>query len=99
MATDSEEILIELFELIEKRKETLPEGSYTTELLTHEKGRDFVLEKVGEETTEFVLAAKEDDQDAILHEGADIVYHLLVALAVADLTVEDLYDELQTRRE
>lgn len=99
MATDSEETLIELFELIEKRKETLPEGSYTTELLTHEKGRDFVLEKLGEETTEFVLAAKEDDQDAILHEGADIVYHLLVALAVADLTVEDLYDELQTRRE
>ncbi len=99
MATDSEETLIELFELIEKRKETLPEESYTTELLTNEKGRDFVLEKLGEETTEFVLAAKEDDQDAILHEGADIVYHLLVALAVADLTVEDLYDELQTRRE
>lgn len=99
MAADADETLIELFELIEKRKETLPEESYTTELLTHEKGRDFVLEKLGEETTEFVLAAKADDQDAILHEGADIVYHLLVALAVADLTVEDLYDELQTRRE
>jgi phosphoribosyl-ATP pyrophosphohydrolase len=93
----SEDILAELFETIESRKETLPEGSYTADLLTHEKGENAVLEKLGEETTELVLATKDGDQDEVAHEAADLVYHLLVVLAMQGMDVEDLLRELEAR--
>jgi len=96
--TDDEAILDELFAVIEDRKETLPEGSYTASLFTHEKGENAVLEKLGEETTELILAAKDDDHDEIAHESADIVYHLLVLLAMKDMDLADLRAELRERR-
>ena len=96
LATD--DVLDDLFAVIEERKETLPEDSYTASLFTHEKGENAVLEKIGEETTELVLAAKDDDHEEITHESADIVYHLLVLLAMQDMDLEDLRAELQTRR-
>ncbi len=92
------EVLSELFAVIEDRKETLPEGSYTASLFTHEKGENAVLEKIGEESTELVLAAKDDDRQEIAHESADIVYHLLVLLSMHDMQLDDLRDELETRR-
>lgn len=94
----ADDILEELFSVIERRKAELPEASYTASLFTHEKGENAVLEKLGEETTEFVLAAKDGDTEDLAHEGADIVYHLLVVLALYDLTVEDLKAELAERR-
>ncbi|MCL9814659.1 phosphoribosyl-ATP diphosphatase [Natranaeroarchaeum aerophilus] len=94
----SEDVLDELFDVIEDRKKNLPEGSYTTSLFTHEKGENEVLEKLGEETTELILAAKDDDTDEIAYESADIVYHLLVLLAMKDMNVEDLRAELAERR-
>ena len=94
----TEEILDELFAVIEARKETTPEDSYTAALLTHERGQNAALEKLGEETTEFVLAAKDGDEDEIAHEAADIVYHLLVVLAIHDMGLEDLRAELAERR-
>ena len=94
----SEDIIEELFAVIEDRKATLPEDSYTTSLFTHEKGENAVLEKLGEETTELVLAAKDEDREEIAHESADIVYHLLVLLAMQDMDVEDLKAELRERR-
>jgi phosphoribosyl-ATP pyrophosphohydrolase len=94
----ADEILDELFAVIEDRKENLPEDSYTTSLFTHEKGENAVLEKLGEETTELLLAAKDDDDEELAHEAADIVYHLLVLLAMKDMTLADLRDELATRR-
>ena len=93
-----EEILDELFAIIESRKAELPEGSYTASLFTHEKGENAVLEKLGEETTELVLAAKDDDTDELAHEAADIVYHLLVLLSIKGMTLEDLREELGERR-
>lgn len=93
-----DETLRELFSVIEDRKTTLPEGSYTASLFTHEKGENAVLEKLGEECTELILAAKDDDQAEIAHESADIVYHLLVLLAMYDMQLADLLDELATRR-
>ncbi|QCC59076.1 phosphoribosyl-ATP diphosphatase [Natrinema thermotolerans] len=93
-----EETLEELFAVIEDRKETLPEDSYTASLFTHEKGENAVLEKLGEETTELVLAAKDDDHEEIAHESADIVYHLLVLLAMKDVELSDLEAELEARR-
>lgn len=94
----SEDLLRDLFALIEDRKENLPEGSYTTSLFTHEKGENRVLEKLGEEATEFVLAAKDGDEEELAHEGADIVYHMLVVLAMHDMDADDLLDELRQRR-
>ncbi|WP_424017546.1 phosphoribosyl-ATP diphosphatase [Halorientalis pallida] len=96
--TDTDAVLDELFAVIEDRKERLPEDSYTASLFTHEKGENAVLEKLGEETTELVLAAKDDDHEEIGHEAADIVYHLLVLLAMKDMDVADLRAELRERR-
>ena len=93
-----DDVLEELFVVIEDRKETLPEDSYTASLFTHEKGENAVLEKLGEETTELVLAAKDDDHEELAHESADIVYHLLVLLSMKGMTVEDLTAELERRR-
>jgi phosphoribosyl-ATP pyrophosphohydrolase len=94
----TDEVLDELFAVIESRKEELPEGSYTASLFTHEKGENAVLEKLGEETTELLLAAKDDDREELAHEAADIVYHLLVLLSMQGLTVADLREELADRR-
>ncbi|MFC7167032.1 phosphoribosyl-ATP diphosphatase [Halospeciosus flavus] len=94
----SEDLLRDLSAVIEDRKENLPEGSYTTSLFTHEKGENRALEKLGEEATEFVLAAKDADEEELAHEGADIVYHMLVVLAMHDVDVDDLLDELRERR-
>jgi phosphoribosyl-ATP pyrophosphohydrolase len=91
------DVLDSLFATIEARKRDLPEDSYTASLFTHERGENAVLEKLGEESTEIVLAAKDDDDAELLHESADFVYHLLVLLAMRGLTVDDLRDELEAR--
>jgi phosphoribosyl-ATP pyrophosphohydrolase len=91
------DVLDELFETIEDRKRELPDGSYTASLFTHEKGENAVLEKIGEETTEAILAAKDDDDEELLYESGDLVYHLLVLLAMKDLDLEDLREELESR--
>ncbi|OIB58560.1 phosphoribosyl-ATP diphosphatase [Natrialba sp. SSL1] len=93
-----DDTLDELFAVIEDRKETLPEDSYTASLFTHDKGENAVLEKLGEETTELILAAKDDDDEEIAYEAADIVYHLLVLLSMKDMEIEDLETELEARR-
>jgi phosphoribosyl-ATP pyrophosphohydrolase len=94
----ADDVLDELFAVIEDRKAELPDDSYTASLFTHEKGQNAVLEKLGEETTELLLAAKDGDRDAIAHESADIVYHLLVLLSTHDMALEDLRAELEERR-
>ncbi|WP_135365995.1 phosphoribosyl-ATP diphosphatase [Halosimplex halophilum] len=94
----TDDVLDELFAVIEDRKAELPEDSYTASLFTHEKGENAVLEKLGEETTELLLAAKDDDREEVAHESADIVYHLLVLLAMKDMDLADLRDELAERR-
>ena len=98
MNDDTGDVIDELFAVIEDRKANLPEDSYTASLFTHEKGDNAVLEKLGEETTELILAAKDDDTDELAHESADIVYHLLVLLSMKDMDVDDLRAELAKRR-
>ncbi|GAB6860467.1 phosphoribosyl-ATP diphosphatase [Haloplanus litoreus] len=90
-------VLDALFATIEDRRDELPEGSYTASLFTHEKGENATLEKIGEEATEVVLAAKDDDSEQLVAESADLVYHLLVLLAMKGLTVDDLRAELEDR--
>ncbi len=92
------DVLDDLFEVIEDRKETLPEDSYTASLFTHEKGENAVLEKLGEEMTELILAAKDDDHEEIAYEGSDVIYHLLVLLSMKDMEPADLREELESRR-
>ena len=93
----SEAVLDELFATIEARKEELPEGSYTASLFTHEKGENAVLEKIGEESTEAILAAKDDDREELTAESCCRDYHLLVLLAMKDIDLDDLRDELRSR--
>ena len=98
MDNTDEEIIDEVFAVIEDRKAELPDDSYTASLFTHEKGENAVLEKLGEETTELILAAKDDDREELAHEAADIVYHLLVLLSMKEMDLEDLREELAERR-
>ncbi|PSP73164.1 phosphoribosyl-ATP diphosphatase [Halobacteriales archaeon QS_3_64_16] len=98
LTSDERAVLDELFAVIEQRRDTLPEDSYTASLFTHEKGENEVLEKIGEETTEVLLAAKDNDNEELAGEAADLVYHLLVLLAMKDMTLADLRKELRERR-
>ncbi|WP_435118718.1 phosphoribosyl-ATP diphosphatase [Halolamina sp. C58] len=86
-----------LFETIEQRKRELPEDSYTASLFTHEKGENAVLEKLGEESTELILAAKDDDRPELAAESADFLYHLLVLFSMKGMEPDDLREELESR--
>jgi phosphoribosyl-ATP pyrophosphohydrolase/phosphoribosyl-AMP cyclohydrolase len=90
-----EGVLQALYAVIEGRKETRPEGSYTTYLFN--AGLDKILKKVGEEATETVIAAKNDD-GRLPAETADLIYHLLVLLVEQGVSLEDVGDELKRRR-
>lgn len=89
-------ILDELFGVIEDRRRTLPEGSYTTYLFT--RGIDKIGKKVGEEAAEVIIAAKNGVPDRIAEEVADLWYHTLVALAATGVTPDDVYAVLAKRR-
>ena len=84
-----------LFELLEERKETKPEGSYTSYLF--EKGLDKILKKVGEECTEVIIAAKAEDRRETIYEIADLCYHVMVLMAEQDITPEEIQKELASR--
>ena len=90
-------ILNDLFQLIETRKRDLPEGSYTTYLF--EKGLDKILKKVGEESSETIIAAKNEDKPALVSETVDLLYHLLVLLAERGISLDEVRDELVGRHQ
>lgn len=84
-----------LYELLLDRKAKLPEGSYTTYLF--QKGIDKILKKVGEETTEVIIAAKADDKRDTVYEIADLAYHVMVLMTQMGITVDDIKNELTSR--
>lgn len=84
-----------LIKLIEGRKINKTEGSYTTYLF--EKGLDKILKKVGEESTEVIIAAKADDKRETVYEIADLTYHLLVLMIEMGISLEDIHRELASR--
>lgn len=84
-----------LYRLLQERKEKLPEGSYTTYLF--EKGTDKILKKIGEESTEVIIAAKDNDQEATVYEIADLCYHIMVLMVQNGITLQDITDELAGR--
>ena len=84
-----------LLQLLKGRKETLPEGSYTTYLF--QKGIDKILKKVGEENTEVIIAAKADDKKETVYEIADLCYHVMVLMVEMGISLEDVHKELASR--
>lgn len=84
-----------LMELIKGRKTDKKEGSYTTYLF--EKGLDKILKKVGEESTEVIIAAKAQDKKETVYEIADLAYHVLVLMAEAGISIDDIRNELASR--
>ena len=84
-----------LMELLQGRKEEKPEGSYTTYLF--EKGLDKILKKIGEESTEVIIAAKAEDKRETIYEIADLAYHVMVLMTQAGITMEDVHRELASR--
>jgi phosphoribosyl-ATP pyrophosphohydrolase len=94
-----DQILIQLAETLEQRKQTNPDSSYVAGL--HHKGLNAILEKVGEEAVETVLAAKEvqagGDQQQLINETADLWFHTLVMLSHVDLGPQQVLEVLQKR--
>ena len=85
----------DLMKLIEGRKTEKKEGSYTTYLF--EKGLDKILKKVGEESTEVIIAAKDRDKKETVYEIADLAYHVMVLMIEAGISLEDIHRELASR--
>ncbi len=93
---EAEEFSLEaLMKLIEGRKTDKKEGSYTTYLF--EKGLDKILKKVGEESTEVIIAAKAQDKAETIYEISDLVYHVMVLMIEAGITLDDISKELASR--
>jgi phosphoribosyl-AMP cyclohydrolase / phosphoribosyl-ATP pyrophosphohydrolase len=88
-------ILGKLESVIAQRDAERPEGAYTTYLF--EKGVDKILKKVGEETAEVIIAAKNKDNDELRYEASDLIFHLMVLLRDAKLPLDDLMRELESR--
>lgn len=85
----------QLFELIRGRKTNPQEGSYTTYLF--DKGLDKILKKVGEESTEVIIAGKAQDKRETVYEIADLAYHVMVLMIEAGISLEDIHRELASR--
>lgn len=88
--------LTQVFDVILKRRDQPQTGSYTNQLL--KGGSNKILKKVGEETAEFIMACKDDDPQGIASEAADVIYHLLVALAYQGVNLRQVYQVLAQRR-
>ncbi|MBP1964853.1 bifunctional phosphoribosyl-AMP cyclohydrolase/phosphoribosyl-ATP diphosphatase HisIE [Paenibacillus aceris] len=88
-------ILGELEAVIASRDAERPEGAYTTYLF--EKGVDKILKKVGEETAEVIIAAKNKDNDELRYEASDLIFHLMVLLRNNKLPLDDIMKELANR--
>ncbi len=84
-----------LMKMIRGRKTKKKEGSYTTYLF--EKGIDKILKKVGEESTEVIIAAKADDKKETIYEIADLAYHVMVLMTEMDISLDDITAELASR--
>lgn len=99
MADTDLSILNQVYDIILDRKENFDENSYVCKLLNHRKGVNKILEKVGEEATETILAVRNEDHDEIVYETSDLIFHLLVMLAANDITLEEIAAELSARHE
>jgi len=94
--TNSDQLLDRLYGIVKERNEQRPEGSYTTYLFN--EGLDKILKKFGEESTETIVAAKNDEDERLVAEVADLVYHLIVLLVARGISLDQIREELARRR-
>lgn len=87
--------LEELYRIIKDRQEKMPAGSYTASLFS--EGEDRIIQKVGEEAIETVIAAKGNKRQRLISELADLYFHLLVLMAKKEIKPEEIFDELEKR--
>lgn len=85
----------ELYNIISDRKKKLPEGSYIASLF--KMGKDRIVQKVGEETVEVIIAAKNSDKNRAIEEIADLWFHLLILMNNQDIEPSDILDALEKR--
>ncbi len=93
--SSSNEILAQLTDIIEQRKEAKADDSYVASLFT--KGREKILKKVGEEAFETVMAAQEGDKEHLVYETADLWFHTMIMLSEQNLSADDVLQELARR--
>ncbi|PFK45522.1 phosphoribosyl-ATP diphosphatase [Bacillus cereus] len=91
-----EDVLKSLYETIGQRKENPILESYTNYLFT--KGEDKILKKIGEECTEVVIAAKNDNKEELVKEMVDVIYHCFVLLVEKNVSLEDVLEEVKERQ-
>lgn len=96
--TLQERVLEELWNVVNDRFDHPKDSSYISRLISTEKGSDRTLEKIGEEATEFIIAAKNGDRGRIISEAADLQFHFLIALRAYGVTFQEVIDELSSRR-
>jgi phosphoribosyl-AMP cyclohydrolase / phosphoribosyl-ATP pyrophosphohydrolase len=89
-------LLAQLYKLIENRERERPDGAYTTYLF--DKGIDKILKKVGEESAETIIAAKNEEAKPLVSEVSDLIYHLLVLLVARGVSLDQIREELAQRR-
>ena len=85
----------QVYEVIRERKQSSPEKSYVASLMT--KGTDAILKKIGEESAEIIIAAKNKNRNEQIHEITDLWFHLLILLVDRGLTLEDISKEFEKR--
>jgi phosphoribosyl-AMP cyclohydrolase / phosphoribosyl-ATP pyrophosphohydrolase len=96
MPQNPTDLLIELENIIDERRGNRPEDSYVASLFT--KGINKIAQKVGEEAVELVIEAKDDDLGRFTSEAADLLFHYLILLRSKDISINDIIEELKTRR-
>lgn len=87
--------LEKLYQIIEDRKREMPKNSYVASLF--KKGADRIIQKVGEESTEVIIAAKNESKKRIVSEIADLLFHLLIMMSLFKITPLDIFKELSKR--
>lgn len=90
------EVLDEIYAVVADRRANPQEGSYTNYLF--DKGLDKICKKVGEESAEVIIAAKNGKKEEVVYEVSDLLYHIAVLLVEQGVTLDDLHDELKRRR-
>ncbi|MCD5409775.1 MAG: phosphoribosyl-ATP diphosphatase [Methanocellales archaeon] len=91
-------VIQEVYDVIEDRKKNPKKGSYVCSLLGDADDNDRILKKIEEESEELIMAAKSGNCKDVIHESADLMFHTLVLLAANDIPLEDLLNELKSRR-
>ncbi|NMM65579.1 phosphoribosyl-ATP diphosphatase [Clostridium sp. P21] len=94
---ESKNIIEQLYEIIEARRDNPIERSYTSYLF--KEGIDKILKKIGEEASEVIIGAKNNSKEETVYEISDLIYHIVVLMAAQGIKIEDITEELEKRRQ